>query len=232
MTAVERTPAHGAASLDLVLQRMRTAGTRLPPGDGVAAFHHVYLPAAEEWAARLGPGRSADRALAAELLARLTGRYLDAVDAERAGRRPPACWRPLFQLRRHPSVHVLQFALSGINAHTGHDLPLALAGTCRARRLEPEALEGGFDLVGELLTGLEERIREDLMPGPDLLDVADPLTHLLGSWSLEMARAGAWAAFRALWGLRELPGLAEEFTERLDGTLGLAGRCLLTPLPD
>jgi hypothetical protein len=69
------------------------------------------------------------------------------------------------------------------------------------------------------------------MPGPDLLDVADPLTHLVGSWSLQMARAGAWMAFRALWGLRELPELAGEFTDRLDASTGMAGRCLLTPLP-
>ena len=53
---------------------------------------------------------------------------------------------------------------------------------------EPADLEDEFDSVGDLLVSLEERIREDLMPGPDLLQIADPLTHLLGSWSLERAR--------------------------------------------
>ena len=38
------------------------------------------------------------------------------------------------------------------------------------------------------------------MPGPDLLEIADPLTHLLGSWSLDRARDGAWSAARLLWG--------------------------------
>ena len=34
-----------------------------------------------------------------------------------------------------------------------------------------------------------------------------------------------------LWQLRELPSLAEEFTQRLDAGVGLVTRCLLTPLP-
>lgn len=86
--------------------------------------------------------------------------------------------------------------------------------------------------MGDLLVSLEERIREDLMPGPDLLQIADPLTHLLGSWSLERARDATWSAARALWALRRLPELVGEFTERLDAAVGFAGRMLLTPLPD
>ncbi|MGV9572083.1 DUF5995 family protein, partial [Streptomyces nigra] len=70
------------------------------------------------------------------------------------------------------------------------------------------------------------------MPGPDLFQIADPLTHLLGSWSLERARDATWSAARALWALRRLPELAGEFTERLDAAVGLAGRMLLTPLRD
>ncbi|GAA2133291.1 hypothetical protein GCM10009802_41740 [Streptomyces synnematoformans] len=68
------------------------------------------------------------------------------------------------------------------------------------------------------------------MPGPDLLDVADPLTHLAGAWSLERARDAAWAAAGVLWRLRGLPEVDEEFTERLDQSVGLVSRCLLVPL--
>lgn len=125
----------------------------------------------------------------------------------------------------------LQFALAGINAHIGHDLALAVLDTCRALECEPAALERDFDRVGGVLTSLEERIRELLMPGPDVLDVADPLTHLIGSWSLDKARDGAWVAARALWSVRRLPDVTEELTERLDAGVGLVGRMLLTPLP-
>ncbi|MDJ1132413.1 DUF5995 family protein [Streptomyces iconiensis] len=233
MTSVEQMPAPRAVPggrIGRVTARMREIGAALPPHDGVAVFNGAYLSVTEELERRLRRGHFEDRGATGELGARFAARYTDAVEAERHGGELPACWRPLFRFRRHPSVHPLQFALAGINAHIGHDLPLALLDTCRARGAEPEELEADFERIGELLTGLEERIREDLLPGPDLLDIADPLTHLVGSWSLDRARGGAWAAFRALWGLRAFGDLLEEMAEGLDATVGLAGRCLLTPL--
>ncbi|MEU9010303.1 DUF5995 family protein [Streptomyces sp. NPDC048479] len=215
--------------VDSVVERMHALRDDWPATDGVAVFNRVYLAVTEEIERRIDDGEFPDRRAAVTLDVLFAQRYLTAVDAAAAGRRAPACWRPLFQYRRHPGVRPLQFALAGINAHIGHDLALAVVDSCRTLGCEPVDLEGEFDRVGDILILLEERIREELMPGPDLLEIADPLTHLLGSWSLERARDGAWSAARLLWGVRELPGLAEEFTERLDTGVGLVGRCLLTP---
>ncbi|MFD7664234.1 DUF5995 family protein [Streptomyces sp. NPDC059788] len=219
-----------SAPVAAVLARMRVLDATLSAADGIAVFNRVYLSVTEEIARRLPAGGFQDPSAAGELDALFARRYLAAVDAAGAGLTVPACWRPLFQLRRHPGVRPLQFALAGINAHIGHDLALAVVDTCRALECEPAALAADFERVGDLLEGMEERIRESLMPGPDLLDVADPLTHLAGSWSLEMARDGAWAAARVLWSLRGLPETAGEFAERLGSGVGLVGRCLLTPL--
>ncbi|GGQ36404.1 DUF5995 family protein [Streptomyces mutabilis] len=221
-----------APTVDTVLTRMRALDTTLPPRDGVAVFNRVYLTVTEAVDRHIDGGRFPDARSAIALDVRFAERYLAAVDALENGRRPPACWRPLFQFRRHPGVRPLQFALSGINAHIGHDLALAVVDTCRTLGCEPVDLEDEFDRVGDLLVSLEERVREELMPGPDLLQIADPLTHLLGSWSLERARDATWAAARALWALDRLPDVAGEFTERLDAAVGFAGRMLLTPLPD
>lgn len=218
--------------VDAVVSRMRALGAILPERDGVAVFNRVYLTVTEEIDRRLDTGEFRDPRAAIALDVRFAERYLAAVDAAAADRRPPACWRPLFQLRRHPGVRPLQFALAGVNAHIGHDLALAVVDACRTLGCEPPDLEDEFDRVGQLLVSLEERIREDLMPGPDLLQIADPLTHLLGSWSLERARDGAWVAARTLWTLRHCADMAEEFAERLDAAVGFAGRMLLTPLAD
>ncbi|KOT97028.1 MULTISPECIES: DUF5995 family protein [Streptomyces] len=219
-------------TVDTVLSRMRALDAALPPGDGLAVFNRVYLRVTEAVDRHIDGGRFADPRAATALDVRFAERYLAAVDAAAEDRRPPACWRPLFQFRRHPGVRPLQFALAGVNAHIGHDLALAVVDTCRTLGCEPADLEDEFDRVGDLLVSLEERVRDELMPGPDLLRVADPLTHLLGSWSLERAREAAWAAARALWALRRLPDVAGEFTERLDAAVGFAGRMLLTPLRD
>jgi len=218
-------------SVDAVVSRMRALDAALPERDGVAVFNRVYLAVTEAVDRSIDAHRFADARAATTLDVRFAQRYLAAVDAVNAERQPPACWRPLFQLRRHPGVRPLQFALAGINAHIGHDLALAVVDSCRTLDCEPAELEDEFDRVGDLLISLEERIREDLMPGPDLLQIADPLTHLLGAWSLERARDATWTAARALWALRGLPEVAAEFTERLDAAVGFAGRMLLTPFP-
>ncbi|MER6090569.1 DUF5995 family protein [Streptomyces bluensis] len=214
--------------LDGVVARMRVLDAALPRHDGVAVFNRVYLAVTEAIDRCVDTGGFPDVRAASTLDVRFAERYLRVAE----GGRPPACWRPLLLFRRHPGVRPLQFALSGINAHIGHDLALAVVDACRTLGCEPAELEDEFELVGDILVSVEERIREELMPGPDLLQVADPLTHLAGSWSLERARDAAWSAARALWALRGLPDLAEEFTERLDAAVGLTGRMLLTPLPD
>ncbi|MEU6542479.1 DUF5995 family protein [Streptomyces sp. NPDC046859] len=218
--------------VDAVLSRMRALDARLPERDGVAVFNRVYLTVTEAVDRHIDAGRFPDARAAITLDVRFAERYLTAVETAEEARRPPACWRPLVQMRRHPGVRPLQFALAGINAHIGHDLALAVVDACRSLGCEPTDLEDEFERVGDLLISLEEHIREELMPGPDLFQIADPLTHLLGSWSLERARDATWAAARALWALRRLPELAAEFTERLDAAVGLAGRMLLTPLRD
>ncbi|POX55982.1 hypothetical protein C3489_07430 [Streptomyces sp. Ru71] len=218
--------------VDAVISRMRALDAALPARDGVAVFNRVYLAVTEEVDRCVDAGGFPDARAAITLDVRFAERYLAAVDADARGRRPPACWRPLLLFRRHPGVRPLQFALAGINAHIGHDLALAVVDACRSLGCAPVELEDEYDRVGDLLVALEERIREEVMPGPDLLQIADPLTHLLGSWSLERARDAAWSAARALWALRGLPDVAGEFTERLDAAVGFAGRMLLTPLPD
>ncbi|MGW0844796.1 DUF5995 family protein [Streptomyces sp. NPDC002787] len=215
-------------SVDTVICRMRALDSVLPERDGIAVFNRVYLTVTEAIDRRLDAGRFPDARAAITLDVLFAERYLSVAE----GGRVPACWRPLLQFRHHPGVRPLQFALSGINAHIGHDLALAVVDTCRTLGCEPVDLEDEFEHVGDVLVSLEERIREELMPGPDLLQIADPLTHLLGAWSLERAREATWSAARALWALRELPDLAEEFGHRLDAAVGLAGRMLLTPLPD
>lgn len=232
MVRTERSAARtglGEPAVDKVVARMHAFRASWPPADGVAVFNQVYLTVTEEISRRIRLRELPGRRAAAMLDVVFAERYLAAVETAADGRRPPACWRPLFQSRHHPGVRPLQFALAGINAHIGHDLALAVVDSCHLLGCEPADLEGEFDRVGDMLVLLEEQIREDLMPGPDLLEIADPLTHLLGSWSLERARDAAWSAARILWSLRGLPPLAEEFTGRMDSGVGLLGRYLLTP---
>lgn len=216
----------GTATVDVpaAIGRMRAFRSAWPQRDGVAVFNEVYLAVSEA-----GDGRGPCGTASGTLDILLAERYLTVVDAAAAGLRLPASWRPLFRYRRHPGVRPAQFALAGLNALVGHDLALAVADACRARGCAPAALDEEFDRVGDLLLLMEERVLEDLEAGPGPLEVTDPLTHLLDSWSLERAREAAWSTARVLWELRAFPSVSEEFRERSDAGAGLVGRCLLTP---
>ncbi|WP_327675016.1 DUF5995 family protein [Kitasatospora sp. NBC_00458] len=214
--------------VDGVIRRLRVIGAGLPPGDGVAVFNRMYLTVTETVRARLG--EFSDPGAVAELDVLFAGRYLLAVDAVAGGRRPPACWRPLFGLRADPEVHPVQFALAGMNAHIQHDLPLAVVDACRRLGCGPEQLAADYHRINGLLAGVEAEVREQLMPGPDLLERVEPLTHRIGAWSVDAARDAAWSSVRVLWELRGLPGAAAAFTATLDGAVGLLGRALLAPL--
>ncbi|MEV7770624.1 DUF5995 family protein [Kitasatospora sp. NPDC086791] len=219
-----------ASTVEDVVGRLREIGAGLPPADGVAVFNRLYLDVTEAVRDRIADGLFADAAAMAELDVLFAGRYLRAVAADAAGQEPPACWRPLFALRAHPGVHPLQFALAGMNAHIQHDLPLAVVDTCRRRGCEPAGIEEDYHRINGVLAEVETAVRERLMPGPDLLEYAEPLTHLLGTWSVEAAREGAWSTVRAFWELRRLPGAARALAGALDGSVGLLGRALLLPL--
>ncbi|MFC8454318.1 DUF5995 family protein [Kitasatospora sp. NPDC057223] len=220
----------GVLTVGQVVDRMRGIGAALPAGDGLGVFNGMYLTVTELVRDQLAAAFFDDPAAVTTLDALFAGRYLAAVDAAAAGRRPPACWRPLFELRGHPGIHPLQFALAGMNAHIEHDLPLAVVDTCRRLGLEPRDVAADYHRVNDLLARVEGGVRESLLPDGGLLDAADPLLHVCGVWSVDKAREAAWASVLALWQLRPVPLAYAAVSAALDGSVGMVCRALLTPL--
>ncbi|WP_329577860.1 DUF5995 family protein [Kitasatospora sp. NBC_01250] len=217
-------------TVDQVIARMRGLAPGFPPGDGVGVFHRMYLTVTELVDARLGDGYFADPAALATLDVLFAGRYLAAVDADAAGRRPPACWRPLFELRRRPGVHPLQAALSGMNTHIEHDLPLAVMDTAARLGRDPLSFEADYHRINDLLAQVEAQVRAELLPESDPLRLTEPLLHVLGAWSIDRARAAAWATVLALRELRHAPLAYRAVVAALDDSVGMVSRALLTPV--
>ncbi|MFC1407679.1 DUF5995 family protein [Streptacidiphilus sp. N1-12] len=221
------TETQSVSGVTVIVERLRLLVAGLPPQDGVAVFGAAYLTVTEAVAEHLAAGdlfRSPAEVAALDVL--FADRFLDALTAPRA----PACWRPLLEFRLHPGVLPLQFALSGMNAHIEHDLPLAVVDACAALGCSPEELSGDFHRVNDLLAQVEEEVRDRLMPAPEELDVAEPLLHLLSSWSIDRARDAAWASAVTFWELRDRPAARAVAAAALDDAAGLVCRCLLTPL--
>ncbi len=223
-------PTDSTLTVDQVVDRLQGLQVALPASDGVAVFDRVYLTVTELIRDRLASGYFGDPAGVARLDAVFAGRFLAAVDAAAAGGRPSACWRPLFELRGHPGIHPLQFALAGMNAHIEYDLPVSVLDTCRANGYRPEDVEADYQRINDLLAQVEAQVREELLPEPEALRIADPLLHVVGVWSVDRAREAAWASIAGLWELRHVPPAYDAVLTALDGTVGMVSRALLTPL--
>ena len=223
-------PAERARRIDDVIARMRGIATRLPAHDGVAAFNELYLAVTEDVAAGVPRGFE-DPAFVRRLDVAFANLYFDALRAKRV----PAAWAPLFEARGRRGILPIQFALAGMNAHINRDLPVALARTCAARRVD---LRGSspqhrdFRRVDKLLAKTEARVKRSFASG--LVGVADValgrVDDVLAMWNVERAREAAWVNAETLATLRAVPPLRTEFLRTLDRMVGFAGRGLLRPL--
>ena len=211
-------------------RRLRQVAAGLPAGDGLAVCCEVFLASWEAARESAGEGRSGFATVLEVVATKLALRLLSVAEGQAAGPRMSACWRPLSQFRHHPGVAAAQFALAGLNAHLGHDLPRSLVQARRSHHGELDGVEADFHRLHALFTHLEATAH-DVVDHDGTLTVDDPLAHLLGAWNAERAWQDAWSSTRTLWELRELPELAEEFARQLDSRVGLTGRLLLTPQP-
>jgi len=214
-------------TVDQVVDRMTQIAAELPAADGVAVFNAMYLTVTRLVRDHLAVSFFDDPATMAELDAVFAARYLAAVDDDAAGRRPAACWRPLFELRGARNIHPLQFALAGMNAHIENDLPLAVLETCRLTGRTPDRLHPDYLRINTLLAEVEAQVRATLLPLPA---AGDPLLHIVGVWSIDHAREAAWASVLALWELHRLPPAYRLVADALSGSVGMVGRALLTPV--
>ncbi|MFC7597140.1 DUF5995 family protein [Terrabacter sp. GCM10028922] len=226
----EPVPAGQPASIEELLERMRAVGDTLPDGDGVRAFHEMYVRVTELVRDRVVEGHFSDPRFMIRLDVVFAGLYLEAVAAPR----PAHAWSPVLDSRRTPGILSIQFALAGMNAHINHDLPVALVRACRqlGTDLDAPGVEADYRRITGILESVQEQVRRSFFDGVHLeLDRwAAPVSNLVASWSIGRAREAAWTNARVLWELDGVEPLRTEFLDRLDRSVGLGGRFLLTPV--
>ncbi len=217
-----------------VLTRMREIDAGGSAGDGVAVFNRMYLTVTERIGLILAGTADTtflDVQTMADLDVRFANLWLTAYDASVAGRDVPVAWRPLFEARDRSCLPI-QFAVSGMNTHIEHDLPIAVFETCRARALDLEDVRRDYGAVNQVLAEVESGIRRSFLDslGQELDDRLGPVVHLLSSWSIEQARDVSWTTAETLWALRDAELLRGRFVAGLSHTVGMTSRALLTPV--
>ena len=221
-------------SVEAVIARLRGIDEELPGSDGAAVFNRVYLTVTEEVAAGLARAQVfRDPVFMAHLDVTFAALWLEAYDAPEGA--VPKAWAGLFERRHDRAVLPIQFALAGMNSHIAHDLPVAVVETCRRLNASPHdaGVRDDYEKVNDLLAACEAKIRRSFLTEAGRAAEAPigAVVHLISSWKIDKARDAAWVNVEALWAMRSLGALADRYRESLARTVGMASRCLLTPMP-
>lgn len=218
-----------------VMARLNEIQRDLSSGDGVAVFNAMYLRVTEQVAAELEAGTTfEDPEFMHELDVRFAGLWIAAYDEAVSGGNVPSPWAPLFEERSTRGIFPIQYALAGMNAHIENDLPLAVVATCRSRGVPPGrgSVHRDFEAVNDLLAGVESEIRRSFLTeiGQRVDAEVGPLVHLVSAWKIDKARDLAWINVETLWATGPLDFLSARYVAMLGHTVGMASRCLLTPV--
>jgi hypothetical protein len=224
--------AEPATSIDGVLERMYAIDDALSRHDGVAHFNRLYLRVTERVLEAVEARRFGDRNFLDQLDVDFANLYFEAFEADQRGEPVAPAWTPLFAGRDREQTFPIQFALTGMNAHINHDLPIALIATCGVQSLELE--EGGpahrdYTTVNAILAEVEQEMKAWFTEGfiGPVERAMGKLDDALAMWSISVAREIAWENAQILLHLQEHPRLGELYTRTLGRSVSLAGRAML-----
>lgn len=234
LLAVLATPPTSIAD---VLATMQAIDNLTIDGDGLKWFNWLYSHVTEAVETRVNAGGFADAAFLSELDIQFAQLYFNALKNSLSGATVPECWQALFSQRSQTALARIQFAMSGINAHINHDLPLALVATCQVQSLAPQhntVQYNDYTSLNSTLDNLIDMSKQVLnvrLLG-DALPYASQLEDSIAAWSVSAAREAAWNNSELLWHLRPVPTLTAAFLDGLDGLTSVVGKTLLIPIPE
>lgn len=219
-------------TIDEAIAHLQALDQALPPSDGVRWFNRLYLDVTLALRDYCRNGKLVAPPFLEDLDIYFANRYFDAYDAASSGGQVPTCWASMFDARHDPRIAPLQFALAGMNAHIGHDLPLGVVATSEALGVVPaddSPQHSDYEAVNAIMKQSEAQTKQWL-----LTDAIKELDHMVGPvddvaavWSIEAAREAAWVHAEVMWHLRESSDLTNAYMTVLDRTVGMENRVLL-----
>jgi hypothetical protein len=191
--------------IEELIGRMAALGEPLESaGDKRRYFHATYQRTTIAVAAEIKRGGFADPGWVEEWDVAFAGLYLDALEADLAGRAPSRPWAVAFGAPA--GLPPLRHVLLGMNAHINYDLPQAIVAVISDEQFDDQALiarrEADHRAIDGVLASRVAAEAEELgrLSGPaPLLDrVLAPLNRLGTRRFLREARQKVWANATAL----------------------------------
>ena len=223
-------PAEPVSTIDQAVEQMRAIAAALPADDGVACFNRMYLGVTEQVGSRISVGFFETPAFMETTDVQFANLYFEAVSAPPG--ETPLAWRPLFDARSDPTIHPMQFALAGMDAHINHDLPIAVVRTCAQLDLAPTSgpLHADYQKIDDILNEAEQTVRQSFETRKvEERDAEfEGVLDRLGDWSITGARDVAWGSALVLWKCRHRARAEAEVIEGLARAVARTSRMLLS----
>lgn len=219
------------ATVDDVASALDALQNDLPPTDGVKWFAWLYADVTRAIVRLFHDGELESPEFMGDLVIRFGNAFLDSVAAPAGA---PRAWRPLFERRQDPAVAPLQFAIAGLNAHVGAELPVGLAD--EAQKLGVDLGAAGSEhrdwrRVNATIAAVEPAAKKYLLTDAvkEFDRVFGSVDDLAATWSVEAAREVAWEQGRAVWALRGQSFLRDPYVGALQRSTAMVCRLLLVP---
>jgi hypothetical protein len=220
-----------ARTVKEVAEALDRVQRRLPPTDGVKWFAWLYADTTRAIVRLFEDDELQSPEFMSDLVVHFGNTFLASVEHPS---KAPRAWQPLFERRHDRAVAPLQFAMAGLNAHVGAELPVGLADA--ARRLDidlshADAEHDDWTKVNSTIAEVEPAAKRYLLTGAikDLDPTFGELDDLAATWSVEAAREAAWAQGRVVWRLRDTAFLRDPYVGTLERSTRMVCRLLLVP---
>jgi hypothetical protein len=220
-----------AKTVHEVARELERVERELPRTDGVKWFAWLYADVTRAIVQLFDEDQLETPDFMADLVIRFGDRFIGSVADPATAALP---WQPLFQLRHDPRVAPLQFAMAGLNAHVGSELPVGLADVAQSRGIDLDHAEPEHDdwtKVNAVIAAVEPAAKRYLLTGAikDMDPAFGQLDDLAATWSVEAAREAAWVQGSAVWGLRDFPHVRDPYVATLARSTRMVCRLMLLP---
>ena len=198
-------------------------------GDRIGYFAALYRRVTAEVRKGIRGGAFLDADRMNRLDTRFANRYLDAVEAYRAGRPVSESWKISLDACKEREPTILQHLYSGLSAHLLLDLSVATAETCPGPRIAD--IRGDFDHISQIVGGLMREVDAvigQVSPWIGLLDRMAGIEYAsVNKIGISVARDLAWRSAVELAPLDD-NGRALVMA-RLDGRAALVAKNIVKP---
>jgi Family of unknown function (DUF5995) len=194
-----------STDIDGLIARMEALLDQLRErGDANRHFLATYLRTTRAVKDELAAGGFLDRAWVERWDVAFADLYLDALEADQAGRRPPEPWAIAFGAAREQDLPPLRHVLLGMNAHINFDLAQSLLAVITDQELDDQELvarrAADHEHIDEVLVArVSAEDAELASQGRSRTDrLLAPLNRLSTKRFLKESRAKVWANTRLL----------------------------------